>query len=138
MFDTLKTPQDRAFGPWLRYGQSKLANIVYAAELARRYPQLTCVSVHPGVVDTGLISDLGVFNRAFVKVGQFGKSYLTQEEGALSQLWVAAGGVKKEIVNGGFYVPVGVLSNDTLDEVAKSETFATRLWNWTEEALDGY
>jgi len=48
-FAGLKTTQDfGAFGPWIRYGQSKLANIVYAAELARRYPSIISISVHPG------------------------------------------------------------------------------------------
>jgi retinol dehydrogenase-12 len=37
-----------------RYGQSKLANILYNNELARRYPAIRCVSVHPGSVNTGL------------------------------------------------------------------------------------
>lgn len=37
-----------------RYGQSKLANILYSNELARRYPAIRCVSVHPGSVRTGL------------------------------------------------------------------------------------
>jgi len=37
-----------------RYGQSKPANILYTNELARRYPAIRCVSVHPGSVNTGL------------------------------------------------------------------------------------
>lgn len=37
-----------------RYGQSKLANILYSIELSRRYPAIRCVSVHPGSVKTGL------------------------------------------------------------------------------------
>lgn len=32
-----------------RYGQSKLANILHARELQRRYPQITATSLHPGV-----------------------------------------------------------------------------------------
>ena len=38
----------------VRYAQSKLANILFARELARRYPAITVVAVHPGVVDTEL------------------------------------------------------------------------------------
>lgn len=57
-FDSLKTTQEDlsilpdSFGTYYRYGQSKLANILTAAELAKRYPQITAVSVHPGIVDT--------------------------------------------------------------------------------------
>jgi WW domain-containing oxidoreductase len=38
------------------YGQSKTANILHACELAKRYGEkgITAVSLHPGVIDTGL------------------------------------------------------------------------------------
>ncbi|KAH7144304.1 hypothetical protein B0J13DRAFT_554927 [Dactylonectria estremocensis] len=49
---------------WTRYAQSKLANILYAAEVARRYPKITAVSLHPGIVGTGLVNDLGLFSKA--------------------------------------------------------------------------
>ena len=61
-FSTLNTVQDSLLGRWVRYGQSKLANIVYAAEIARRYPTITCLSVHPGVVATDLVSNLGLID----------------------------------------------------------------------------
>lgn len=49
VFKDLKSPQSLLIsGPWLRYGQSKLANIVYASELAKRYPDVTTVAIHPG------------------------------------------------------------------------------------------
>ncbi len=35
-----------------RYGQSKLANALYARGLAAKYPQLKATSVHPGAVHT--------------------------------------------------------------------------------------
>ena len=39
---------------WQRYGQSKLADILLAKGMAKRYPQITSVSVHPGLVRTEL------------------------------------------------------------------------------------
>ena len=49
--------QDYSFaGRWVRYGQSKLANVVYASEFSRRYPNSTTVSVYPGVIFTNLWS----------------------------------------------------------------------------------
>jgi NAD(P)-dependent dehydrogenase (short-subunit alcohol dehydrogenase family) len=44
-------------GPWSRYGSSKLANILHAKELNRRYGRLDTgslwiASLHPGTVDT--------------------------------------------------------------------------------------
>jgi len=48
---------------------------------------------------------------------------------------MSAGIPRDEIVNGGFYRPVGLLCNDSLDKVAKSEEFAKELWEWTQTAL---
>ncbi|KAH6662919.1 retinol dehydrogenase [Plectosphaerella plurivora] len=41
-----------------RYSVSKIANVHYANELARRNPDLRVVSVHPGVVNTNLLSGM--------------------------------------------------------------------------------
>lgn len=139
-FSSIRTTQDRGgLWTWRRYGQSKLANIVYAAELARRYERdgLRAVSVHPGVVNTGLVSNLSASKKALVYVGNFGKVVGT-DEGVKNQLWAAAGARKDEIVNGAFYLPVGESAQCRLDSVAKSERFATELWDWTEEALERF
>lgn len=120
--------------------QSKLANIVYAAEFARRYPSITAVSVHPGVVATDLVNNLGVIKRGFVYATSWmqGIKLLSPEQGAFNQLWAAAGAQKSELINGALYTPIGVESNDTLDNVAKNADFAQRLWQWTEDTLAGY
>ncbi|KAJ3468131.1 hypothetical protein MRS44_002196 [Fusarium solani] len=68
-FATLHTTQeDIAWGTWGRYGQSKFANIVFARELHRRHPEITSVVVHPGVIATGLVTELGFWKRMFVGV----------------------------------------------------------------------
>lgn len=134
-FDTVKSVQEGVLGPWVRYGQSKLANLLYARELARRYPSLTSISVTPGVVNTGLVENLGRFNRAFVWVTNLGHM-MGPEEGAYNQLW-AVSTPKDGLRNGWFYEPVGVLSNK-LDKVAKDEGLAEKLWEWTDEALKAY
>ncbi|KAL4735790.1 retinol dehydrogenase 11 [Aspergillus similis] len=136
VFDALRTTQEfSVFGGWIRYGQSKLANLLYAAELAHRYPRLTSVSLTPGVVNTGLVEKLGPFNRAFVWVTNLG-NLMGIEEGAQKQLW-AATTKKDNLVNGAFYEPAGMLSTK-LDKAAKDEAMAKRLWEWTEEALAEY
>jgi NAD(P)-dependent dehydrogenase (short-subunit alcohol dehydrogenase family) len=47
-------------GGMLAYCRSKLGNLWIASELARRSPELTVSTVHPGVVATGLGGDVGV------------------------------------------------------------------------------
>ncbi|KAJ0161328.1 WW domain-containing oxidoreductase [Colletotrichum tanaceti] len=49
-----------AYEPWAAYGQSKTANLYFASELERRYgPRgLHALSLHPGVIATGLFQHL--------------------------------------------------------------------------------
>ncbi|CAI7652502.1 unnamed protein product [Penicillium crustosum] len=137
VFDKLKTTQDIAFGgPWVRYGQSKLANLVYARELAKRFPAITSVSVHPGVVGTGLVSGLGIKEKMLVYALTWW-IILQPHEGAFSQTWAATVD-KAEIRNGGYYEPVGKLMDRKLDSTARDGALAERLWDWTEEALKGF
>ena len=136
-FDGLRTTQD--FGPmmmggWIRYGQSKLANIVYAAELARRYPQLTVLSVHPGVASTGLVTNLSFFHKALVYVTNPGIK--APADIVANQLWAATGEKGGITTNGGYYKPVGVPGK--LDKVARSEKLGRELWDWTRKELEGY
>jgi hypothetical protein len=62
-----------------------------------------------------------------------GKRVLTEAEGVLSSLWTAAGAHKNELVNGGFYEPVGVLGK--IDSQAADEQFAKKLWDYTQKIL---
>lgn len=118
--------------------QAKLANILYAAELARRYPRILAVSVHPGVVKTGLVTNLPWVKRVFVTAANWAQGMLEPHQGCWSQLWVAAAAKRDELVNGAFYMPVGVESNSTLDKTAKDEELAKKLWEWTDEVLAKY
>ncbi|KAL6238784.1 hypothetical protein BDW75DRAFT_236983 [Aspergillus navahoensis] len=81
-YETLRA-NGHSLGPYERYGQSKLAMILWAKEAARRYPRMTVVSVHPGLVRTNLMESatgspwwvrvLGkVASRVVTSVGQGG------------------------------------------------------------------
>ena len=141
LFDELQShsPIDRWFlGPRVRYGQSKLANIMYASELARRYPQITSMSVHPGVVKTDLVAKSPFVNRTMIYIGCWvmGIPLLEPEQGAWNSLWAAAAADKGELRNGGFYMPVGKDGTDSvLDDTAKDEGLARKLWSWTDGIL---
>lgn len=137
VFDDLKTVQDFFVGgPWRRYGQSKLANMLYARELSRRYPSITSVSVHPGVVATELIGNSKFMDRALIHVTNFG-NLLEPEEGAFNQVWAATAS-REKLENGMYYEPVGKMAQKKLDKTARDDGLAKRLWEWTEEALKGY
>jgi NAD(P)-dependent dehydrogenase (short-subunit alcohol dehydrogenase family) len=131
-------------GPWIRYAQSKLANILFATEFARRYPQITSVSIHPGVVETTMITDMATGPRYFNATACWlaGVKFMEPHQGAWSQLWCSAGAKKEELRNGGFYRPVGrdcwVEKEKPMTKLSKDEDLAKRLWNWTEEVLERF
>lgn len=124
---------------WTRYGQSKLANVLFAKELQKRYPGVTSVAVHPGVIDTGLVTSLGWANRMLVYATNHGKM-ISEDEGVKSQLWCGVGGGKEEVrglgKDGGFWAPVG--SKVKGDASMQDLELGGRLWDWTEDAIRGY
>jgi NAD(P)-dependent dehydrogenase (short-subunit alcohol dehydrogenase family) len=131
------TMKRKLLGSWQRYGQSKLANILFTAELARRYPQITSVVIHPGVVETSLVSDLPAFHRYFTRGTCWlqGTPIIKPHEGAYNQLWCAAGAKKGDLRNGGFYRPVGRDDTAVLKGEALNAELAAKLWEWTERVL---
>lgn len=128
------TPSLLNASTWTRYGASKSANILFASELARRYPELTSVAVHPGAVDSGLYGhtkDLSsMMNYSLTALGSM--FFRTVATGALTSLW-AAGSPKDRLENGAYYTPVGYRSNGTA--VVQNAELAKRLWNWTESQV---
>ena len=134
-FSSIHTPQNWFFlGPLRRYAQSKLANILYAAELARRYRDqaLTSLSVHPGISYTDILAGMTTASRILIRMGTVGMSVST-EEAARSVLWAATAD-KGNIVSGGYYEPVGVRKSVKVDK-DEGEELAGRLWTWTEKTL---
>ncbi|KAI9716770.1 MAG: hypothetical protein M1812_005110 [Candelaria pacifica] len=136
IYETAKLGKE---GPWARYGQSKLANILFTKELARRYPSITSVAVHPGIIKTDLYvptneSSMVMRYGMMVFSGLFMKDVA---EGAKNQLW-AATSKDKGIVSGGYYDPIGKKSGGS--NYAKDGELAKKLWEWTEGELvkNGY
>ncbi|KAL2550435.1 NAD(P)-binding Rossmann-fold superfamily protein [Forsythia ovata] len=72
-FDRLN--DEEGYSRWAAYGQSKLANILHANELARRLKEdgaeITANSLHPGTITTNLFRNLGVFEGVASTVGKF-------------------------------------------------------------------
>ncbi|MCJ1470143.1 hypothetical protein MMC07_008788 [Pseudocyphellaria aurata] len=135
-FDELKTTQDYWFaGRWVRYGQSKLANVVYASELARRFPDITTVSDHPGVISTNLWSvNWSLLNRVFVYLATLGQT-VPVEEGVRNACWAMTTS-KAKLSNGAFYEKVGVVGSPS--KSSSSAELGEKLWTWTQNELEKY
>jgi retinol dehydrogenase-12 len=125
----------------VRYAQSKLANILFIRELARRYPSITAVAVHPGVVDTELWRTMFSGWMGLGGLLNSGKRifYTSVEGGAKNQLWAAtakSGEGKGEVKSGEYYTPVGAPGNGSWQ--SQDMSLAGKLWEWTEKELGEY
>lgn len=60
---------EKTYDPAHAYEQSKLANVLFARELAKKLQGtgVTVNSLHPGLVDTELMRHMGVFNSFFAR-----------------------------------------------------------------------
>lgn len=143
-FDDLQG--ERGYSRWRRYGQSKLANLLFAYELERRSEAgcwgITSVAAHPGYASTHLQTSgpgiggglAGLFN---VTIGLVGNAVVAQsdEMGALPSLYAAT---VPDMPGGSFAGPSGPgemrghpkLVGST--RAARSEETAKRLWSISE------
>lgn len=87
-FDNLSG--NRSYEAWRAYGQSKMANILFARELARRFEgtRRTANAVHPGVIFTSLSRHLNPKLRA---LWRYGSALVLKDaaEGAATTCYVA-------------------------------------------------
>ncbi|AXF57825.1 SDR family NAD(P)-dependent oxidoreductase [Salicibibacter kimchii] len=121
-------PNLETFGIWKGYARSKLANVLFTTELARRLKAsfVNAVSVHPGVTSTqiGVNRDTGVGQTIHDILRPLLK---TAREGAQTSIHLAS---TRELVNGGYYYEGG--KRQALKRPAMDPTLAKELWAWTE------
>jgi protochlorophyllide reductase len=102
-FDDLQG--ERRYDRWKAYGQSKLANVVFAQELQRRYPQLRSAAAHPGLARTNLQPTSVAANGSQVERLAYrlmGPLFQSAAQGALPQLFALTA---PEAEPGGHYGP---------------------------------
>ncbi|WP_229073756.1 SDR family NAD(P)-dependent oxidoreductase [Actinoplanes sp. DH11] len=113
------------YSSWRAYGASKTANILFAAEAARRWPDITSVSFHPGVVRSNF--GVGRVTRFFYK---YAPGLVTPEKAGDLLVWLATA-PKAELVQGGYYVG---RNPATPAPHARDEALAAALWERSAEA----
>ncbi|KAF8071115.1 RDH14 [Scenedesmus sp. PABB004] len=132
-FDDLMS--ERSYDRWRAYGQSKLANIMFTYELARRLQPSTAITancLHPGVVRTELpryLMDDPTSLGAKLLTALATPFTLSPEQGALTSIYLASS-PEVEGVSGKYFdncrpVPSNAASYDT--------RVAERLWAVSEE-----
>ncbi len=80
----------RRYSLWSAYGNSKLENILFTNELARRWQDIgvTTNSLHPGVVRTGIWANSGGFTRFLATLAQ--PFMISSERGAQTIIHLAS------------------------------------------------
>ncbi|KZV58835.1 hypothetical protein F511_31529 [Dorcoceras hygrometricum] len=116
------------------YGQSKLANVLHANELARRLKEenaeITANSLHPGAIATNLFRHFGFFNGLVaVLVKHVMKNV---QQGAATTCFVALHPDVKG-VSGNYYADCA-LAETSLQ--AKDHELAKKLWEFTSNLID--
>jgi NAD(P)-dependent dehydrogenase (short-subunit alcohol dehydrogenase family) len=126
--------ETRAYKPLAAYCQSKLANVLFTAELQRRLTRsgsaVRAVAAHPGVAETNLISHVGGFQGAVSKLF-LGPITQDGEHGALPVLYAAT----QDIPGGSYVGPDGLIHTKGYPEIAKpsklsrNADLARKLWD---------
>ncbi len=121
----------RGYSPWRAYGQSKLANVLFARSLARRMGSRgTANALHPGVIGTNLARSMnplltfamGLFMRPFSK---------SIAQGAATSCYVATS-PELDGVSGEYFSDCAIAR---ASRYADDEALAERLWTESERLV---
>lgn len=116
------------------YFTSKLANLLFARELSKRYPTIKTMTIHPGQVATPITRGVDQGYPMLMPFFSFLKLFfVTVQEGTKTQLWAC---VSKDAQTGHYYDPVG--KTGAMSKYAKDEKMDGVLWGWTERELAKY
>ena len=126
---------DKSFRPFKAYGQSKLANVLFAKELSKKLAPygITVNSCHPGAVATnmGVNRETG-FGRGITKLLK--PFFRSPEEGAATAVYLATAPSVEEITGEYFYDgKPGKVSRKAWDE-----ELSKKLFQWTEDFTGVY
>ena len=122
----------RHYSPTEAYGQSKLANILFAKELARRMEgtAMTAHAVHPGVVNTRLGRHLAPSVRMALRAAH-PLVLKSVGQGAATQTYAAVHPAAGQ-VNGGYWSDCNLA---TPSVQAQDASLAKRLWTQTQQIV---
>ncbi|XP_040986171.1 short-chain dehydrogenase TIC 32, chloroplastic-like [Juglans microcarpa x Juglans regia] len=124
-----KINDESGYNTLFAYGQSKLANILHANELARRLKEegveITANSLHPGAIVTNLLRHHGFINAIATTLGKYVLKNVHQ--GAATQCYVALH-PQVEGVSGEYFMDSNKAKPSTH---AKDVELAKKLWDFS-------
>lgn len=130
-FDDLQS--ERRYTPFGVYSKSKLANIYFAQELARRFDpsEVAANALHPGFVASrfGRDGDGGRLGEIGMLLGR--PLAISPEKGALTSIWLASSADVEGTTGGYFYK----CKASTPSKAAQDDEAARRLWAISEDLV---
>jgi WW domain-containing oxidoreductase len=122
----------RNYEGWVAYGQSKLANLLFARALARRFAasQRTANAVHPGVIYTELSRHMSNPLRKVFSLAS-GQLFKTVGEGAATQCYVAVHPAASGI-SGEYFMNCNIARPS---RYGRDDALSGRLWEVSERIL---
>ncbi len=129
-FDNLSG--EKGYRPWAAYGQSKLANMLFANHLATRLSGTgkTANSIHPGVIHTNLARSMNPLVRGALAVGA-PLVLKSAAEGAATQTYVAVH-PQADGVAGKYFADC---NEATPSRHGRDSAMAARLWEVSEKIV---
>ena len=111
------------------YGQSKLGNVLFTYELARRLAgtRVTANALHPGVVGTGCAANNGSLVRLGLRLYRF--FALSPEQGAQTSIYLAAS-PEVDGITGKYFVDSQAVPSSP---ISYATAVAGRLWQVSAE-----
>jgi NAD(P)-dependent dehydrogenase (short-subunit alcohol dehydrogenase family) len=130
-FDDLQSK--KSYRPMRVYGESKLANILFTTELARRLEGqgVTANSLHPGTVRTGYGADGDTKGLLALGIKIGGPLFMSPEKGARTSVYVASS-PEVAAVSGKYFAKS---QEKTPKRQALDAEAARRLWTVSEELV---
>jgi NAD(P)-dependent dehydrogenase (short-subunit alcohol dehydrogenase family) len=120
---------ERSYAAMRVYGTTKLCNILFTRELARRAPELHANCFHPGTVRTGFgKNDNGIWRILTTLAGPFFRS---PERGARSLVWLAVSDESANLT--GEYIEDEKVAQPSAQ--ARDDALAQRLWERSAELV---
>ncbi len=123
---------ERSYAGFGAYGQSKLANVLFTNELARRLEGtgVTANSLHPGVVRTGFGSNSAGVTRLFFRALHLvGRPFMVDaKQGAETSVYLASAS-DVETTTGMYFVKCDIAPANA---IANDAAVAARLWEVSE------
>lgn len=127
--DLADPTMERGYTAWGAYGRSKLANLLFARELARRLPKgQTANAVHPGVIATNLGRHMGWGMQGAWKTLGPATFMKTIPQGTATQCWAAVS-PGAAALTGEYLADCNVRASSALGQDA---ALAKKLWVDTE------